>query len=159
MGIDENVRSSLTSCFYKMKFCPSEKNGNVDYEELCKWLEDFKHLLKDQNQEYLYERLVGSLFANAPVGNDGYPPHESVRKIIEKYNSNDLNKSFIIAESNKRGVYSPDAGKSEKEIANKYYKFSKALEIDYPITADIFYELGKSYDEESLQQRMAAENE
>ena len=116
MGIDENVRSSLTSCFYKMKFCPSEKNGNVDYEELCKWLEDFKHLLKDQNQEYLYERLVGSLFANAPVGNDGYPPHESVRKIIEKYNSNDLNKSFIIAESNKRGVYSPDAGKSEKEI-------------------------------------------
>ena len=56
--------------------------------------------------------------------------------------------------SNKRGVYSPDAGKSEKEIANKYYKFSKALEIDYPITADIFYELGKSYDEESLQQRM-----
>ena len=55
--------------------------------------------------------------------------------------------------------YSPDAGKSEKEIANKYYKFSKALEIDYPIAADIFYELGKSYDEESLQQRMAAENE
>ena len=159
MGIDENIRSSLTSCFYKMKFCPSEKNGNVDYEELCKWLEDFKHLLKDQNQEYLYERLVGSLFANAPVGNDGYPPHESVRKIIEKYNSNDLNKSFIIEESNKRGVYSPDAGKSEKEIANKYYKFSKALEIDYPITANIFYELGKSYDEESLQQRMAAENE
>ena len=47
----------------------------------------------------------------------------------------------------------------KKEIANKYYKFSKALEIDYPITADIFYELGKSYDEESLQQRMAAENE
>ena len=80
MGIDENVRSSLTSCFYKMKFCPSEKNGNVDYEELCKWLEDFKHLLKDQNQEYLYERLVGSLFANAPVGNDGYPPHERCKK-------------------------------------------------------------------------------
>ena len=35
------------------------------------------------------------------MGNDGYPPHESVRKIIEKYNSNDLNKSFIIEESNK----------------------------------------------------------
>lgn len=159
MDIDENIRSGLTSCFYKMKFCPAEKNGNVDYEELCKWLEDFKNLLKDQNQEYLYERLIGSLFANAPVGNDGYPPHESVRKIIEKHNSNDLNKSFIIEESNKRGVYSPDAGKSEKEIANKYYKFSKALEIDYPITANIFYELGESYNEESLQQRMAAENE
>ena len=42
---------------------------------------------------------------------------------------------------------------------NNLIKFSKALEIDYPITADIFYELGKSYDEESLQQRMAAENE
>ena len=56
-------------------------------------------------------------------------------------------------------LFSSYPGKSEKEIANKYYKFSKALEIDYPITADIFYELGKSYDEESLQQRMAAENE
>ncbi len=158
-GIDENIRNNLTARFFEMKFCPADNEGKVDYDELNNWLEKFKNLLIKQNQEYLFEELVGSLFANSPLGEDGYPIHESVRKIIEKYNSKELRQEFIAAEINKRGLHSSNAGKSEKGLANKYYEIAKALEIDYPATASIFYSLGELYDEESLQQRIAAENE
>ena len=70
-------------------------------------------MLVSQKQERLFGNLVGRLLAYSPIGEDGYSPCEAVRKIIEEYHSDSLKTSYVVAEENKRGVHTVDAGKSE----------------------------------------------
>ena len=67
--------------------------------------------------------------------------------------------SYIIAEKNKRGVHTIDAGRSEQIISDNYRKNAEALQFHYPHTADIFYSLSESYKIEAAQEREIAENE
>lgn len=145
--------------YYNLLFCPCEDNGTVDYEELKKWVDDFSQILNKHKQSNLIGGILGKLFAYSPVGSDGYYPHESVRRIIEELDDDDLVRSYVIAEYNKRGVYSPDAGKTEKEMALKYKEIQKALEINYPKTAEIYYKLYSNYIHESEAERRNAEDE
>lgn len=62
-----------------------EKEGEVIYENLKKWIEKFKELLINQKQERLFGNLVGRLLAYSPIGEDGYSPCEAVRMVIEEY--------------------------------------------------------------------------
>lgn len=149
----------LFNLYYKALFCPCENNGNVDYEELKKWVDDFSQLLIKQKQSKLIGSILGKLFAYSPVGSDGYYPHESVRKIIEELDYSNLASSYVSSECNKRGIYSPDAGKTEKEMALKYKEIQEALEINYPKTAEIYYKLYSNYIYESEAERRNAEDE
>lgn len=150
---------ALFDFYYKALFCPCENNGNVDFEELKKWVDDFSDILSDQKQSKLIGGILGKLFAYSPVGTDGHYPHESVRKIIEELDDESLARSYVIAECNKRGVYSPDAGKTEKEMALKYKETAEALEINYPKTSEIYYKLYSNYIHESEAERRNAEDE
>lgn len=87
------LANKMYSGFDKAKFCPTEKDGKVSYENLKNWIEKFKELLVSQKQERLFGNLVGRLLAYSPIGEDGYSPCEAVRKIIEEYHSDSLKTS------------------------------------------------------------------
>ena len=50
-------------------------------------------------------------------------------------------------------------GKSELNIAERYKKNAEAIRTEYPCTADIYYSLSKSYEEEADYERRQAEDE
>lgn len=155
----KKLADSVYSGFDKAKFCPTEKEGKVEYERLRVWIEKFKELLSKQKQERLFGNLLGRLLAYSPVGDDGYKPCEAVRKVIEEYFCDSMKTSYIVAEENKRGVHTVDAGKSELELYHRYKKNAEALQEQYPRTAEIYYALSDIYKRESELERRRAEDE
>ena len=145
--------------FDKAKFCPAEKDGKVSFENLKNWMEKFKDLLNSQKQERLFGNLVGRLLAYSPIGEDGYSPCEAVRRIIEENYSESLKNSYVIAEQNKRGVHTVDAGKSELLLHDRYQKNAEGLQEQYPRTAEIYFTLSDIYKREADFERKRAEDE
>ena len=161
-NIDEEKRklaNKVYSGFDKAKFCPTEKDGEVIYENLKKWIEKFKELLINQKQERLFGNLVGRLLAYSPIGGDGYSPCEAVRMVIEEYYTDSLKTAYVVAEENKRGVHTVDAGKSELILHQRYQKNAEALQERYPYTADIYFAISDNYKREAEYERKRAEDE
>ncbi len=153
------LANKVYSGFDKAKFCPTEKDGKVSYKNLKDWIEKFKKLLINQRQEKLFGSLIGRLLAYSPIGEDGYSPCEAVRKIIEEYHLDSLKNSYVIAEENKRGVHTVDAGKSELILHDRYQKNAEGLQEQYPRTAEIYFALSDIYKREADFERKRAEDE
>lgn len=161
-NVDEEKRklaNKVYSGFDKAKFCPTEKDGKVVYENLKKWIEKLKELLTNQRQERLFGNLVGRLLAYSPIGEDGYSPCEAVRMIIEEYYTDSLKTAYVVAEENKRGVHTVDSGKSELILHQRYQKNAEALQERYPYTADIYFTISDNYKCEAEYERKRAEDE
>ena len=160
-GREKNVdlAEKLSSLYINTKFCPSEKDGKVVYDDLLKWITSFKSILEEQKQVYLYKSTLGGLFVFSPIGEDGYMPCEAVREIIEKEFDDQLMTSYVIAEMNKRSIYTPNAGVSENIMAKKYKENANNIRVKYPKTARIFDELFEKYIGDSDVERKIAEEE
>jgi len=153
-----DLSKKLFDLYHKALFCPCENNGDINLEELENWVAKFTEQLTNQKQINLLGHVLGRLFAYSPVGKDGYYPHEAVRKIIEDISEDNLRASYRTAEINKRGVYSPDAGKTEKEMALKYKENAEEIRILYPESAKIYDDLYNSYWYQSEVERRVAED-
>lgn len=161
-AVDEEKRelaNKIYSGFDKAKFCPTEKDGKVTYDNLKAWMEKFRELLIKQKQERLFGNLVGRLLAYSPIGEDGYSPCEAVRMVIEEYYTDSLKTAYVVAEENKRGVHTVDAGKSELILHQRYQKNAEALQERYPYTADIYFAISDNYKREAEYERKRAEDE
>ena len=160
--IDEEKRKLANKVypgFDKAKFCPTEKDGKVSYENLKAWMEKFRELLINQKQERLFGNLVGRLLSYSPIGEDGYSPCEAVRMIIEEYYTDSLKTAYVVAEENKRGVHTVDAGKSERILHQRYQKNAEVLQERYPYTAEIYFAISDDYKREAEYERKRAEDE
>jgi hypothetical protein len=153
------MTESLFSIYYKALFCPAEKDGKVNYIDLKRWLNEFKDLLRNQKQVGLFGNLVGRLFAYSPVGDDNCMPCEAVRQIIEEIGDESIKSAYVIAEENKRGVYSPDAGKTELEMSRHYKDNANKIRNRYPKTASIYDLLSDIYKSQSISERKRAEDD
>ena len=154
----KNYAKIIHHFFDMVEFCPTEKNGIVNTEELEKWVIKFKEILDANDQSSYFGFLLGRLWAYAPIGKDGRYPCEAVRLIIEKYSDEDMLSEYEITVRNQRGVYNPSAGQEEKNIAEKYKENADYLSLKYPNTAKVFYELYRTYMKESENERISAEN-
>lgn len=146
------------SIYNKAHFCPAEVDGKVDENNLEDWVKEFRVLLIENNQESLFTGILGRLFSFSPLGKDGHEPCEAVRRMIEKYGDEDMTNSYQCEVINRRGVFAFSAGKEELEIAEGFKKNAEYLELIYPKTAKIFYNLYKSYEKQSKIARIDAEN-
>lgn len=148
----------LYKLFSMAHFCPAEKDGVVDAHELEQWIEDFKALLKHNHQSSLFGFLTGRLWVYSPVGKDGHCPCEAVRNVIEQYADDDMKSEYRVGLYNKRGVFSPSAGRDERVLAQGYKDNADYLSLKYPVTASVFYELYRIYMADAESERGRAEN-
>ena len=155
---NKNYISNMYSIYDKAHFCPAEIDGKVDETNLEEWIKKYKDLLIENDQESLFTLTLGRVFSFSPLGDDGHEPCYAVRKMIEKYGDDNMINSYQIAVFNRRGVFSPSAGKEEIMIAEEFKNNAEYLESLYPKTAKIFYKLFESYNRESEQERIYAEN-
>ena len=73
-------------------------------------------------------------------------------------NNKKMNNRNMVAVINRRGVYTPSAGKVEFQMAKKFKENAQILEPHYPKTAKIFNKLYEEYMNESDRERLDAEN-
>lgn len=157
--IDKKMSETLFGLYLSTKFCPAELDGKVLYKELNHWVNKFKELLINQKQTKLIKSILGSLLAYSPVGDDGCIPCEAVRLLIEAEFDKELLSSYVMAERNKRGVHTPDAGTTEHNLALKYKNNANQIRAKYPKTAKIFDKLYESYESDSIIERKRAEDD
>lgn len=161
-NVDEEkhkLARGLYRFFNELEFCPCiDENNNIEYGQLRRWVDEFKLLLEQQGQGSKFNSRLGKLLAYSPVGKDGYMPHEAVRQIIDEINNDDLNYRYRMAIHNKRGVFTPDAGRSEKNMADRYKENANAIRAMYPITAEIYDHLCEDYSYEAVGARRRAED-
>lgn len=150
--------TKLFGRFMNIHFCPAEKDGHVIYEELKKWVDDFKVLLEKQDQRSLWEILIGELLPYSPDDKDGTMPCEAVRKLIEEYYTEKMARSYTSTVFNMRGVYTPNGGKGEEALADKYEKNAEKIEKESPFTAKIYRDLSNEYRVMAARERTAAED-
>ncbi len=156
----EENRNRITNLYHffdKAKFCPAEVDGEVTEEALCEWIEGFKHSLERNDQVSLFGMIVGRLLSFAPMGHDDHEPCESVRIAIEKYYDESLAREYESSKFNQRGVYYASEGREEHAIAERYKENADFLSLQYPRTAEIYYNLYRTYKREAEQERREAE--
>lgn len=161
--IDEKKREYINNVYdlySKVVFCPAERNGMVAEDDLNQWVMQLVSLLKEQRQERLLGSLLGKLLAYSPIDNDGYPPCQAVRKVIEHYGDESLIRSYVTSIYNQRGVYTPTAGKEERRMAENFWQIAEYMKKEgYSKTASIYYQLHKQYIYEATSSREEAEYE
>lgn len=79
-------------------------------------------------------------------------------QIIEEYGDESLLSEYRCELFNKREIFSPSAGRAEKDIAEGYKDNAEFLSIKYPKTADVFFKMSQSYVYDSDLERRRAEN-
>ena len=103
---------------------------------------------------------IGTYLSRSPVGNDGIWPHESVRAVIERTNSEEIEFALKIGRKNSRGVTSrhPYAGgDQERKLAQEYKSDAKKIQLISPRTAGILRAIAKSYESEAKREDQAVE--
>ncbi|MCM1045566.1 MAG: hypothetical protein NC417_08650 [Candidatus Gastranaerophilales bacterium] len=156
---NEQYIHNMYTVYDKAHFCPAEEDGKVKEEKLRQWVETFSSLLEQNDQSSLFGSMIGRLFAFSPCGEDGHEPCEAVRALIEDYCDDRLCSSYESGIFNRRGIYSPSAGKEEMRMAEDFKANAEYLNHKYPKTAKIFYSLYDRYKRESERARTEAENE
>lgn len=127
--------------------------GSTESPEAAKY--EMELLLGDYE---VYTKRLGRLFAYAPKTADGHYPCEAVCQIIEEYGDESLLSEYRCELFNKREIFSPSAGRAEKDIAEGYKDNAEFLSIKYPKTADVFFKMSQSYVYDSDLERRRAEN-
>ena len=117
---DQNSIYNMYTLYDKAHFCPAERNGKVLYEDLEQWVDRFRMLLIENDQESLFTSILGRLLSFSPIGEDGHEPCEAVRKMIERCGDEKLLSSYRLAVFNRRGVYNPSAGTEEVRMAEAF---------------------------------------
>ena len=153
-----NYAKVIHRLFDMAKFCPCEENGTVSYDEIKVWVDKLIRILDSNHQKEMFGYVLGRLFAYAPKAADGHYPCEAVCQIIEEYGDESLLSEYRCELFNKRGIFSPSAGRAEKDIAEDYKDNADFLSIKYPKTADVFFKMSQRYVYDSDLERRRAEN-
>ncbi len=151
------------SFFFHAKFCPTEDRGLVDKKKLHQWVSAFRDICLRIKDVSAFEHQLGHLFAFSPKGRDGFSPCEAVREEmgdIDDWISDKraFETAYIVAECNKRGVYTPNGGEGQMALADHYKRNSEALKERWPFLSKIYSDLAESYLEEASRERERAEN-
>lgn len=137
--------------------CPFYDNGKVDSDNLNKYVDGIRKLAKKDGLVDTVDYFLGKLFAKS-VGKDSIP--KAVCEIIDRIDSDKINNSFNIKIFNMnaftvRGPY--EGGTVERSKYDRFKKIADDINIEYPVTASIFYDLCKQYNREALRMDEHAE--
>lgn len=141
---------------------PGQNGNEIDSELLNQWVYHSREILKKVDRQSTGDSLIGKFLSRSPVGKDGIWPHESVREVIERVNSDEIDEGIKIGVLNSRGVTSRQVyagGEQERILAREYYDKAEVIQLISPRTASILHSIAKSYESYADRQDMLVELE
>ena len=123
----------------------------VNAERLDGWVDHARNRLEETDRQGIGDTLIGAALATSPADSDGEWPSAAVRDLIERVNSDDLDRGLAVAVCNQRGgtTRSPtDGGDQERELAARYRAQCSRFS-HWPRTAAIFDSLADTYEDEA----------
>ncbi len=89
---------------------------------------------------------IGMILGKNIKGADGHFPHESVRRLLEEYDSRELDEDIAAFFEDLHEMRIVGDGKPLRELAKGIKKFANELQIDYPHTTHVLKLISKEYD-------------
>jgi hypothetical protein len=136
------------------------EEGALDQGKLDAWVSEARVATTARGRARSADRCIGRVLAASPEGADGAWPHEAVRTVIDRLDSDDVDEAFRSQVINSRGVYSKgylEGGGEEREMAEKYRSFADASSFRWPRTAAVLEEVAEIYDSWALRRDAEAE--
>ncbi len=133
MASDQEIKFATAG--YKLlgglNLIPGQSGDSVDCQTLLNWCAESLRLGRGENRERVTAIRIGQLLAHAPSSQlDHAWPHESVREILERLASQDIEKGIVTERYNMRGVYSKalgEGGLQERSLAETYRNWAKSM--------------------------------
>lgn len=132
--------------------------GNLDARRLAKWIAAVRKMAAELDRTEVADVSIGGLLANAPVGEDGVWPCEAVRDVMEELQLEDVMRGAHTGLYNSRGVHwRAKGGDQERELADKYRAWSKALQISHPfVSSNLLMGMVRTYEREASREDTAS---
>lgn len=123
------------------------EDNSLDSDKLLSWINEVRSLGKEADRLEVVDIEIGTLLSKMPEDSDEIPSEE-IFKVIEEINSKDLNSSYSMGLTNKRGstIRMPlDGGKIERCNASFFRELANRYRIKYPNVSEIFREIEQQY--------------
>ncbi len=134
------------------QFAPGlEGTGGLDIEPLSGWIDRAQEALAAVDRAAIGDQMIGTALASSPADPNGDWPGEAVRKVLDRLDSDDIDRGLLLALRNQRGVTSravTEGGEQERVLAERYRADSRRF-LEWPRTAAIFTNLAQSYEHEA----------
>ena len=134
------------------QFAPGiDDEGKLDSASLDEWVDGSREKLAAVDRADIGDEMIGTALASSPADSDGEWPGEAVRNLLERLQSDNVERGLNITVHNQRGVTtrSPtDGGEQERQLADSYREQSRRYQ-QWPRTAAIFSRLASSYEHEA----------
>jgi addiction module HigA family antidote len=112
--------------------------GDLEVGCLLKWIGTVRQSSMELSRIDITDICIGRLLSCSPVGKDGVWPCEVVRDVMEDIQSEQIMRGACTGAFNSRGVTSRmqgEGGGQERDLADKYRKWSLALRSSHPYVA------------------------
>jgi hypothetical protein len=125
--------------------------GELEVDRLAKWIATVRQSCAELGRADVADTRIGKVLSCAPIGKDGVWPCEPVRDVMEDLQSESMMAGASTGVYNSRGAhFRGEGGDEERELAQKYRKWGKALQVSHPfVAAKLLMELAKTYDHEA----------
>lgn len=143
-----------------MKSLPGFTEDGQDVDLLTNWIAEARQLAKRADREVIADQQIGQMLGYAPVDSeDGAWPARSVRDLIERFASDEIQRGIAISRFNMRGVFRKalyEGGKEERAFAAQYREWARAA-ADWPRTSGMLRQIADSWDRSAEQADIRAE--
>jgi len=135
-----------------IQILPGQKGNEVNVHLLTEWIEKVREILKDAGRKEIGDIYIGKYLSRCPVGQDNIWPHFSVRQIIERIKSKEIEKGIINGLLNSRGVTTRnpyDGGKQEAIQAKLYDDQAESIQLISPRTSEVLRSIARIYENDA----------
>lgn len=110
--------------------------GELERDRLAKWIATVRQSCVELARLDVVDLCIGKLLSHAPLGQDGVWPCEAVRDVMEDIQSERMTNGAHTGIYNSRGAHwRGEGGDQERELAEKYRKWSEELQFSHPFVA------------------------
>ena len=141
---------------------PGFSGNQIDINTLQSWVADVRKLASENDRLAVAEQKIGNLLAHSPEDPaDHYWPHETIRRCLEDWRAEEIERGIAIERFNMRGVTARDpraGGKPEHELAAELRQTASHLS-QWPRTQGMILNLAQSWEESAKREDLRMRQE
>ena len=109
----------------------------------------FDSLRSFDDSDEIFKGVIGTILGKNIKGTDEHFPHEFIRRLLEEYDSRELDRNIAALFEGLYGMRTVEDGKPQRKIAKDFMDFANELQIDYPHSAYVLRLISKEYENEA----------
>ena len=134
-----------------------DQAGEVETTRLVEWISRVRQRCIELARADVCESVLGEILSNAPVGEDGIWPCESVRSALEKVATPGLARGLQIGVYNARGAHwRGEGGQQERDLAAKHFQWARSLRATHPRVATMLQNIAEGYEHDAEREDLEA---